>query len=552
MADTETAAERALMSAFRRGGQVDLRTGRPGEDDPANGRKWDVERTVRAEVIARLVLSASAPDDGRIPALRLAGARITGPLDLDHSQITCPVELEDCHFDDDVLLNRAQVHRWSLSGSRLPSLRAHYLHTYSDLDLRGIRCREVMLYGAVLGGNLEMDHARLVNIGGCSLYGTHLTVEGSLHGNWLSSEGEIRLYNAVIRDSILFFGAWLINPGGKSLSASRMSVGGALFLQGGARSRGDGAGRQDDGKRGRAFISDGTLHLHSVHVGTTLRMPGAIVHNPGGYAIDALNMSVGNDANLSNAKVRGEIRVAGGRISSTLDLRRAEISSTRTLALNLAGLEAKGLSLPSVGKGVVDLSDTHVITLEVDGKAGEVPMRLDGLKYERLVPGLPARQRLSWLKRADGGYQPYPYEQLAATYRRLGLDADARTVLLAKQRNRRASLPKYAATWGYLQDWLVGYGYRPLRAASWLAALVAVGATLFAVNPPVPLATGTGPRFNAVVYTLDLLLPVIDFGQEKAFQPSGAGQWIAYSLITAGWILATTIAAGITRALSRQ
>ena len=46
-----------------------------------------------------------------------------------------------------------------------------------------------------------------------------------------------------------------------------------------------------------------------------------------------------------------------------------------------------------------------------------------------------------------------------------GEDADAREVLLAKQRRRRETLPLAAKLWGYLQDWTVAYGYRPGRAA---------------------------------------------------------------------------------------
>jgi hypothetical protein len=33
------------------------------------------------------------------------------------------------------------------------------------------------------------------------------------------------------------------------------------------------------------------------------------------------------------------------------------------------------------------------------------------------------------------------------------------------------------------------------------------------------MESGKGPVFNPVTYTLDLLLPIIDFGQEKAFSP---------------------------------
>lgn len=53
-------------------------------------------------------------------------------------------------------------------------------------------------------------------------------------------------------------------------------------------------------------------------------------------------------------------------------------------------------------------------------------------------------------------------------------------------------------------------------------------------------------------YTLDLLLPVISFGQESAFAPEGGYQTLSYVLILMGWILATTVVAGVTRTVSRQ
>ena len=51
--------------------------------------------------------------------------------------------------------------------------------------------------------------------------------------------------------------------------------------------------------------------------------------------------------------------------------------------------------------------------------------------------------------------------------------------------------------------------------------------------------------------TRDLLLPVVSYGQQSAFQPTGAHQWLSYELITADWILATTVVAGLSRALYR-
>ncbi|MGX9229747.1 hypothetical protein ACWV95_33055 [Streptomyces albus] len=136
-------------------------------------------------------------------------------------------------------------------------------------------------------------------------------------------------------------------------------------------------------------------------------------------------------------------------------------------------------------------------------------------------------------------------------YRHIGDDAAARTVQLAKQRRHRTTLPLYGRLWGHLQDATVGYGFRPMRAAGWLAGLLLLGTLAFGLHPPRPLKADEAPGFNAFAYALDLLLPIIDFGQEKAYAPQGWYQWLAYLLIVAGWVLATTFVAGVNRAVSR-
>jgi len=137
-------------------------------------------------------------------------------------------------------------------------------------------------------------------------------------------------------------------------------------------------------------------------------------------------------------------------------------------------------------------------------------------------------------------------------YRGLGQGERVRTVQLARQRRRRQSLPRVPRAWGYLQDWTVGYGYRPARAAACLLVLWAIGAVVFGLHHPPP-ADGADPRtFQPVIYTLGLLLPVVDFQQEDTFTPQGAQSWLAFVLIAAGWILTTTVAASIVRALRRE
>ncbi|MDN3351385.1 hypothetical protein [Actinomadura sp. DC4] len=124
------------------------------------------------------------------------------------------------------------------------------------------------------------------------------------------------------------------------------------------------------------------------------------------------------------------------------------------------------------------------------GVGGEVKLRgarvAGALTLDRpRPPGRPRRRRAE--RRQD---RPRRRPVLPRPRRRGCRDAEARTAQLARQR----TLPRTARIWGFAQEWTVGYGYRPLRAALWLAAL----------------------------------------------------------LIAAGWVLATTIAAGVTRVLSRQ
>jgi hypothetical protein len=97
----------------------------------------------------------------------------------------------------------------------------------------------------------------------------------------------------------------------------------------------------------------------------------------------------------------------------------------------------------------------------------------------------------------------------------------------------------------------IGYGYRPGRAGLWLAALIAAGTVAFSLHHPAPAQSSARLEFNPFFYTLDLLLPVISYGQQSEFAPTGIYQWLSYALITAGWILATTIITGISRALYR-
>lgn len=199
------------------------------------------------------------------------------------------------------------------------------------------------------------------------------------------------------------------------------------------------------------------------------------------------------------------------------------------------------------GAKVVNLVDT---TASWPGPGG---LAMGGFTYENLIPvgHFPLEKRLEWVTAATPEYAPEPYERLASVLRNSGEDADAREVLLAKQRRRRETLPLAAKLWGYLQDWTVAYGYRPGRAALWMAVLWAAGAAAFSRYDPAPINTDGHPQWNAALYALDLLIPVVNLGQDGYWKLYGGWQWAAAALIVLGWILATTVATGATRLLRR-
>ncbi|MGH3243340.1 MAG: hypothetical protein ACRDNL_23375 [Spirillospora sp.] len=474
-----TPVERRVWRAFPTGTPVDVRDGT--DDDPENGGGWGRARTVRAEVLRKLLLRPPVDDD--VAALRVTGARITGVLNLQHATVAHPVRLMACRFDETPVLYGARVRQMNLSESYLPGLFAATLKVDGVLRITGCRIPgRVHLGGARLSGAFFLDRARL---------GTDGETEGTLHLN-----------HSVIEDDV-----WGVG----------------LNVRGGVR-------------------------LAGASVSGVVNLEGAVVSDPGGLALDAANLTVGSDVNATRGRFAGEVNVRGATIPGLLVLTEARLSSLRATSAAIGEVWLREGRVD----GEANLLRGRFGLLHVPPGALGGEVWLDGLTYASLTPRLPAKVRIALLERDAEGFVPHAYEQLAASYRQAGDDRAARNVQLAKQRRYRSTRPLYARMWGYLQDVTVGYGFRPVWAAAWLAGLLAIGTIVFGLDHPEPLKDTEHPAFNAPFYTLDLLLPIIDFGQEKAFKAAGWHQWLAYTLIATGWVLATTIAAGVTRTLSRQ
>lgn len=296
-----------------------------------------------------------------------------------------------------------------------------------------------------------------------------------------------------------------------------------------------------------------TISLGIAHIVGRLSLSSATLANPGGRALNGDGLTVGGDMFCQGGfQAEGVVRLGGAHIGDQLGLSGASLSSAG-LALDCETLRAKSLWLNNTtATGVVDLIGAQLNTL-YDDPARPFEMRIDRFTYESLMPYAKARTpagRLAWLARAESDYRPQPYEQLAAYYRRLGHDEEARHVLLAKQRRRRTTLGVGGKVIGYLLDGIVGYGYRPSRAFIWLVVLLAAGSVYFTFNRPASLDPAIHPHYQPVLYTAELLIPIVNLGQSN-WAPAGASQLISVVLIGLGWILVTSVVAGVTRVLTR-
>jgi hypothetical protein len=523
--DWLSSAEIGMWQAFRNGSTYDLSTSDPLQNDPFSARPWGPDRSVRARVIALLLLSGPPALPGRVAALKLRGVQITGPLTLAGGNVAPYVELNHCRFEEEVVLPESHFTTLRLLGCALPRLEAARLRTEGDLHLP--RCRVehgIRLTDAQIGTDLLINqiHVRPDRLGR-ALTADGMSVGQDFQADQIETYGEVSLRGAKIGVSLSLRGSRLRGtPGlGRALNAPQLTVERSLYMT-------------------SAWVSEET--------GAAGATP---PYGIGNVATPVLG------TREQQFESYGGVRLDDGRFGDAVDLGAARFVMAAEDELSLRRIVTPELRFrcecPEEGRVV--LSGAKIVTLVDTASSWPGPggLAMGGFLYENLVPyGLfPLDRRLEWVAAATPEYAPEPYERLAQVLRNSGEDADAREVLLAKQRRRRETLPLAGKLWGYLQDWAVAYGYRPGRAALWMAVLWAAGTFAFSRYAPPPIQPDQHPVWNPALYALDLLVPVINLGQEGYWRLEGDWQWAAAALILLGWILATTVAAGASRLLRR-
>ncbi|MBL8565450.1 MAG: hypothetical protein JNM89_07030 [Hyphomicrobiaceae bacterium] len=494
------------------GADIDLEGARVGGDvvlDGVSTRHGIVLAGLRGEGRVSLaqacigelgVLAGGLSVDG---ALTLPGARLSGPLRLDGATV----------------------------GGDLAS---------AGLEVRGGDLA-IALGGASIAGSIDLEAAKLVGALGISsarirggvvlanarLFGTALAVEG----NGCSTGAGVSLARAVVFGKVA-----LVNA----------EIGGSLSL----------AGASLKVESGEALDASGTSVRGDVDLGGGLSSLGGL--------------------RLERARIEhGRLKIAGSRIVA---LARANPvpphCAADDLALGLSGARVATLEMPAEPgerpRGIVDFSHAEVGDFIDFAAAWPLPAHgrtdhlvLNGFVCERLVnpAGRPVGHdvgrsslrepqgaaRIGWLEAQsesdlDVAFKRQPWSEVARHLSAAGLHDQARSVMLAGLRRQRRAMRRRGPRWAsHLDDLLTGYGHRPWRPVVALAVVMLAFAGLYAAGMRCPEESCGGPafvaraapaqaggitvradRFEPVLYSLDVLVPLLDSGQAEQWRENPA------------------------------
>jgi hypothetical protein len=538
-----------LQKATLDGTPLDLRSGDASEDYPIGGPQWGHERVLLADTIVRIIRAAE-PHPGRIRGLHVCGARIVGDLALDYVCPGCAIVFEECYFECPV----------SMRESRIAALR---------------------LSGCVLKEGFD---------------GRGMTVDGSLtlnRGSYFLAD--VRLDAAHVKTWVDFIGGHFWQPDGVALSANGLQVGDDMLCGDSKLARSDPrvavpeGGERRDGER---FVALGQVRLARAHIAGQLYCTGGIFRKGGDIALFADSLTVdgrvacgrgfiaAGQVNLRRATIAGQLRFEG---VSSAPPKKLPAGSEKQAEEIIWHLEAARVGRALVFKparaldGVVNLINAQTAYLR-DNEHSWTPKRyaLYNLNFGQIAGPKEQRDdgswlpqgkdrdwrrrdkavtaRLDWLKHDRDGFHGHLHDQLARHYRQIGHDTSERRVLINKQWRRFGVLGWRGRAWNLVSWLLWGYGYRVWQVIIWFAALFAFGAHYFdtphhsRVMEHLPKA----PEFSSEIYSLDLLLPVINLSQRESWVARGADpKIVATGMIIAGWILATTFVAGLTGIVKR-
>lgn len=348
---------------------------------------------IRAELIRHITLggceTCRVPDKG----VAVAGAFITGTLDLQGCDTPLSLWLDNCRFDSQPNLMDARLGAVFMPGCAMPGMNAHRLHVTRDILLS----HNFTSKGAVNLNSAQIGQA--VACVGCTVDGqgdTALNMDGinigaDLHlRDGFIAKGLVTLTGANVTGQIACNGGTFDGQGGTALNMNAITVANIFLCD--------------------HFKAKGVVDLVGAKVTGQIDFDGGTFDGQGGSSLIMKAVTIDDELFMS------EHFIATGLV----EIQRCTI--TKNLRLNggtfKGGIAAEALTVGGTlyshditdWTGPFDLTDAHVGRLHDDAQswAKADPLILNGFRYDRLSGDMRISERLDWLARKLDKDQPPP------------------------------------------------------------------------------------------------------------------------------------------------
>lgn len=476
-------ADEILFAALAAGEQADYREG-GDKDKIENAGSWTDRRIIKANRIEWLCSDRQAKGLVTDRGIRVEGAKIRGEVDLSFAEIPFPLGFLRCVFTEKIIIQHSRIKFLNLGGS----------HT-----------------GSIWAGGVK--------------------VEGGVYlRNGFKAKGEVNFLIAIIGGDFDCTRGEFINKDGKAISAGRMDIKGDVCLRDGFKAKGE------------------VRFLGAIIGGNFSCIKGEFI-NGDDRAISADGIKIGGHAYLRE----------GFRAEGLISFVSAKVGGSFVWT---------GVNLDKKTK--LDLRDAKIGVLWDDVKnwPKKGNLFLDGFVYDSIgdYASKDAKSRIEWLNRqGEERFRPGPYEQLAKVLNKMGHSEDAKKILIEKEKKitRLSGFGWWRRFWRGVLGVTIGYGYRPWRALWFIAAIIFIGTMVFwsgykaGVIVPVEKEAYVSkqggqlregyPKFSALVYSIDMFVPLVDLRMEKYWCVCGGfTRGYMWFHIGFGWILTTLLVVGLT------
>jgi hypothetical protein len=464
-------------------------------------KKASAANKIRPALVRFLALGGDGAAPVHETGFYLEGAWLDNDLVLDECSCRSNIVLNNCVIKGTIYLRNSQLKSLSLAGSHIGALNADGSHLIGDIFLTNEfkATGTVSLLGAQIGGTLDCVNGQFEPEEGEALITDLAMIRGnvSLDGNFKAT-GEVRFHSAQIGGNLDCSDGLFQPKEGNALNADRAVIKGDVFLNG-------------------KFKSMGTVRLLGAQIDGDLSCRNGQFESIQGYAFSADGAVITGVVFLDgDFKALGPVHFADAKVGSIID-------------------EPNDLPKGSI---------------------------LDGLTYGSFSGGTQtdAATRIAWLEKQPHDhlykdFRPQPWEQLIKVLRTMGHTQDADEVAIAKQNQlyRAGKITGFNKIWHKLYGLFAGYGYRPTRTIMamvfvWFFAglyfqfagefgLVGPTSAVIQSNADMDKICNVADKFRETqwtnckalpqtyttfspyLYSLDLILPLVDLQQDKDWSP---------------------------------